>query len=82
MKIANSKFRGTGVAIVTPFRKSGVVDFDAFERVMNHIIDGDVSMSSYLELPGNHRPYQNMKKKPLSSLRLKRIQEESRLSSG
>lgn len=36
-----SKFRGTGVAIVTPFT-NGQIDFDALERVVNHILDGGV----------------------------------------
>lgn len=31
---------GTGVAVVTPFQKSGKVDFDALTRVINHIIKG------------------------------------------
>ncbi len=34
-------FRGTGVALVTPFRK-GQVDFNALENVINHVISGGV----------------------------------------
>src|SRR6185503_9402022 len=33
-------FRGTGVAIVTPFNKDGSIDWTSFEKVINHIIDG------------------------------------------
>ena len=33
-------FRGTGVAIVTPFDKEGSIDWTSFEKVINHIIDG------------------------------------------
>jgi 4-hydroxy-tetrahydrodipicolinate synthase len=33
-------FRGTGVAIVTPFNKDGSIDWSSFEKVINHIIDG------------------------------------------
>jgi 4-hydroxy-tetrahydrodipicolinate synthase len=33
-------FRGTGVAIVTPFNKDGSIDWASFEKVINHIIDG------------------------------------------
>ena len=36
------KFCGTGVAIVTPFDKDGQVDYNALERLLNHIIDGGV----------------------------------------
>ena len=34
------KFRGTGVAIVTPFLQDGRIDWESFEKVINHIIDG------------------------------------------
>ena len=33
-------FRGTGVAIVTPFNQDGGIDWASFEKVINHIIDG------------------------------------------
>lgn len=34
------KFRGTGVAIVTPFHQDGSIDWASFEKVINHIING------------------------------------------
>lgn len=34
-------FRGTGVALVTPF-KNGAIDFDGLERLINHNIEGGV----------------------------------------
>lgn len=34
--------KGTGVAIVTPFKKSGGVDFDALKKLVNHLIKGKV----------------------------------------
>ena len=33
-------FRGTGVAIVTPFAQDGKIDWPSFEKVINHIIEG------------------------------------------
>ena len=36
------RFRGTGVALVTPFDKNGKVDFRSLEKVINHVIDGGV----------------------------------------
>jgi len=33
------KFRGTGVAIVTPFSQDGKIDWPSFEKVINHIIN-------------------------------------------
>lgn len=35
------KFRGTGVAIVTPFLQDGSIDWPSFEKVINHIINGN-----------------------------------------
>lgn len=32
------KFTGTGVAIITPFRKDGSVDFKSLEKLVNHLI--------------------------------------------
>jgi 4-hydroxy-tetrahydrodipicolinate synthase len=37
------KFRGTGVAIVTPFKNDLSIDFAALGRVVNHIIAGGVN---------------------------------------
>jgi 4-hydroxy-tetrahydrodipicolinate synthase len=36
------RFRGTGVALVTPFDKNGEVDFKSLENVINHVIKGGV----------------------------------------
>jgi 4-hydroxy-tetrahydrodipicolinate synthase len=36
------KLKGTGVAVVTPFDKSGGIDFQSYEKLLNHIIDRDV----------------------------------------
>lgn len=36
------KFKGTGVALVTPFDKNGEIDFKALENVINHVIKGGV----------------------------------------
>jgi 4-hydroxy-tetrahydrodipicolinate synthase len=36
----SERFRGTGVAIVTPFNADGSIDWPSFEKVINHIIDG------------------------------------------
>ncbi|NNC85705.1 MAG: 4-hydroxy-tetrahydrodipicolinate synthase [Bacteroidia bacterium] len=36
------KLRGTGVAIITPFRKDGHIDFNGLESLINYIVDGGV----------------------------------------
>ncbi|OFY83124.1 MAG: 4-hydroxy-tetrahydrodipicolinate synthase [Bacteroidetes bacterium RIFCSPLOWO2_12_FULL_35_15] len=38
----NNKFRGTGVAIVTPFYKDNAIDFKSFGKLVDHIINGGV----------------------------------------
>jgi 4-hydroxy-tetrahydrodipicolinate synthase len=37
------KFKGTGVAIVTPFKNDSSLDFAALGRVINHVISGGVN---------------------------------------
>ena len=37
------KFRGTGVAIITPFKNDSSIDFAALGRVINHVISGGVN---------------------------------------
>ncbi len=36
------KFRGTGVALVTPFKENGQIDFDGLKKVIDHAIKGKV----------------------------------------
>jgi 4-hydroxy-tetrahydrodipicolinate synthase len=36
------RFRGTGVALVTPFHKQGVIDFGSLEALIEHTIKGGV----------------------------------------
>ena len=37
-----AKLRGTGVALVTPFRKYGTIDFTSLGKLIDHTIDGGV----------------------------------------
>ncbi len=37
------RFKGTGVAIITPFHDSGNIDFGSFEKIIEHIIAGGVN---------------------------------------
>ena len=38
----NPQFRGTGVAVVTPFLSDGKIDFDALEKILEYQIQGGV----------------------------------------
>lgn len=40
--MANLDLTGTGVAIVTPFKKNGTIDFSALKKLVNHLINGKV----------------------------------------
>jgi len=42
-------FKGTGVALITPFHKQGTIDFSALERQIEHLIAGGVN---YLVVQG------------------------------
>jgi len=37
------QFRGTGVALVTPFTNDNKIDFEALEKLINHVIKGGVN---------------------------------------
>jgi 4-hydroxy-tetrahydrodipicolinate synthase len=37
------RFRGTGVAVITPFKNDSSIDFTAFGRVISHVIKGGVN---------------------------------------
>jgi 4-hydroxy-tetrahydrodipicolinate synthase len=39
----SDRFKGTGVAIVTPFHESGNIDFGALGKIVEHVITGGVS---------------------------------------
>ena len=38
----NPELKGVGVALVTPFYSNGEVDFTAYQRLINHVIEGGV----------------------------------------
>jgi 4-hydroxy-tetrahydrodipicolinate synthase len=42
-------FKGTGVAMITPFHKQGTIDFTALERLIEHLISGG---ANYLVVQG------------------------------
>ena len=47
-------FVGTGVALVTPFKKDFSVDFEALKKIVNHVIDGGVEYLVVLGTTGEH----------------------------
>jgi len=48
----NSKFRGTGTAIVTPFYKEGNIDFNSFEKLIEYQINNGIKYIVFLGTTG------------------------------
>jgi 4-hydroxy-tetrahydrodipicolinate synthase len=75
----NEKFKGTGVALVTPFLANKSIDFDSLTKLVNHVIEGGVdylvALGTTAETPTlssaeklevlNHIIVVNDKRKPL-----------------
>ena len=65
MRKGYSKFKGTGVAIVTPFKKSGAIDFEAFARIIEHTIAGGIDYLVVLGTTGESATVSRQEKKAL-----------------
>lgn len=61
----NNKFRGTGVAMVTPFHKQGTIDFSALERLIEHLINGGIN---YLVVQGTTAETATLTREELNAL--------------
>ncbi len=48
----NDKFRGTGVAIVTPFHREGSIDFKSFQKLIEYQIKGGVEYIVFMGTTG------------------------------
>lgn len=65
MRKGFDKFKGTGVAIVTPFTPSGAIDFDSFKNILEHTIQGGVSFIVLLGTTGEPATISKLEKKSL-----------------
>jgi 4-hydroxy-tetrahydrodipicolinate synthase len=61
------KFKGTGVAIVTPFKSDSSIDFISMGRVINHVIDGGVDYIVLMGTTGESVTLTKDEKKALTS---------------
>lgn len=59
----NNKFKGTGVAIVTPFNKDSSVDYKSLQKLVNHIIKDGVEYVVVLGTTGESVTLSNDEKK-------------------
>ena len=70
-----NKFRGTGVAIVTPFKKSGAIDYDAYEKILDFTIKGGVDFIVALGTTGEASTLSMQEKKTLIEFSVKKIKQ-------
>jgi 4-hydroxy-tetrahydrodipicolinate synthase len=70
-----NKFRGTGVAIVTPFKKSGAIDFDAYEKILEFTIEGGVDFIVALGTTGEASTLSKQEKKTLIEFSVEKIKK-------
>jgi 4-hydroxy-tetrahydrodipicolinate synthase len=75
MRNGYNKFKGTGVAIVTPFKKSGAIDFEGFEDLVNHVISGGVDYIVLFGTTGESPTVSKQEKKALTEFALQVIDQ-------
>ena len=61
------KFRGTGIAIVTPFNADGIIDWDSFRNLINFWIDGKVEYLVVLGTTGESPTIHGVEKQQVFS---------------
>ncbi len=67
------KFKGVGVAIVTPFKNDSSIDFSALGRVINHIIKGGVNYIVVMGTTGESATLAKDEKKAIISYVLEAV---------
>lgn len=65
--------RGTGVALVTPFDKSGAIDFNALENVINFVIKGGVQYVVTLGTTGETPTLSKQEKKDIALFTFEKV---------
>jgi 4-hydroxy-tetrahydrodipicolinate synthase len=67
------KLKGTGVAIVTPFKKDSSVDFDSLGKLIDFIIDGGIDYIVSLGTTGETPTISKAEKKAIFNYTLERV---------
>jgi dihydrodipicolinate synthase/N-acetylneuraminate lyase len=60
------KLRGTGVAIVTPFKNDSSIDFNALKKITEHVISGGINYVVVMGTTGESATLTKMKETVLS----------------
>lgn len=82
MRPGYNKFKGTGVAIVTPFLDSGAIDFDSYARIIDHVIDGGADFIVALGTTGESATMSKPERKALIDFSVKKIKKRVPLMVG
>ena len=61
------ELKGHGVALITPFKNDGAIDFDAIPKIINHLINGGVNYLVVLGTTAESASLSNDEKKRLIS---------------
>jgi len=70
------KFKGTGVAVVTPFKNDSSIDFAAMGRIINHLIKGGVDYIVLMGTTGEASTLSKDEKKALISFVVEAIDKK------
>lgn len=76
------KFKGTGVALVTPFKNDTTVDFDALEKVIEHTIKGGVEYLVSLGTTGETPTLTEEEKKEILAFTKEKVKGRVKLVAG
>ncbi|MFD0763950.1 4-hydroxy-tetrahydrodipicolinate synthase [Mucilaginibacter lutimaris] len=77
-----NKFHGTGVAMVTPFQANGQVDYDALQKLIDHLIDGGVEYLVSLGTTGESATLGKEEKKQVFAFTAKAVNKRVLLVAG
>ncbi|MEB0249323.1 MULTISPECIES: 4-hydroxy-tetrahydrodipicolinate synthase [unclassified Mucilaginibacter] len=77
-----NKFHGTGVAMVTPFQVDGQVDYDALQKLIDHLIDGGVEYLVSLGTTGESATLSKEEKKQVFAFTARAVNKRVLLVAG
>jgi 4-hydroxy-tetrahydrodipicolinate synthase len=77
-----NNFYGTGVAMVTPFQADGQVDYDALEKLIDHLINGGVEYLVSLGTTGESATLSKEEKKQVFAFTAKTVNKRVLLVAG
>src|SRR5436305_11961606 len=78
----SQKFRGTGVALITPFKKDSFVDYGALEKLIRFNIEGGVNYFVVLGTTGESATLSNDEKRDVWKFIGDTVDEEAHLVAG